>query len=60
MNLRVQKIESLGKSPTLQSLQYYRDCDSPYEQVDVIIYNINININIIIKVINKEISINYS
>jgi len=38
MNSRVQKIESLGKSSTLQSLQYYRDCDSPYEQVDVIKY----------------------
>ncbi|OUM65327.1 hypothetical protein PIROE2DRAFT_7708, partial [Piromyces sp. E2] len=34
MNSRIQKMESLGKSPTLQSLQYYRDCDSPYEQVD--------------------------
>ena len=37
---RNKKIESLGKNPTLQSLQYYRDCESPYEQVDVInIYN---------------------
>ncbi|ORX59900.1 ARM repeat-containing protein [Piromyces finnis] len=34
MNSRIQKMESLGRSPTLQSLQYYRDCDSPYEQVD--------------------------
>jgi len=34
MNSRIEKIESLGRSPTLQLLQYYRDCDSPYEQVD--------------------------
>jgi len=31
---RNKKFESLGKSLTLQSLQYYRDCESPYEQVD--------------------------